>query len=392
MKKGRQGFSLQDVRQQNFFDLYKLNSYVMNVVRRVWMPCNLLCSHVTPSNSDMVLVRGTGIPDVFAYTFAIASIKNSRMRRYIMRPIILLLLLFAATATFAQPPAIHFLDIDYETALQQAKEEGKPLFLYIGQKGCGPCIQMEQTVFSQPAVAHYINNKFVALSAYSDSETGQRFVKRKNHIGYPLCVVLDGNGDVQHQFAGVFSIDAFMYQAKVSCCSKNNLKYCKDQYRDGNRDPEFLRRYITRLEDAGELTDIEINAYLDTQEYRNLMKQENLVFIYEYALYNLKPSFDIDSDAYRFLIRNRELFAQFYDRDQVEVRIVMTAYTTALRAAEQRDSDVFHRSLEILRSFDKSHSYQLEDSDGNVMASLNGQNLVHTAEIKYYGKELVANR
>ena len=159
-----------------------------------------------------------------------------------------------------------------------------------------------------------------------------------------------------------------------------------------SRDPEFLRLYITRLEDAGELTDVEINAYLDTQEYRDMMKQENLVFIYEYALYNLKPSFELDSDAYRFLIRNREPFSQFYDRDQVEVRIVMTAYTTALRAAEQRDSDAFHRSLEILRSFDKSHSYHLEDADGNITATLNGQNLVHTAEIKYYGKELVANR
>ena len=304
----------------------------------------------------------------------------------------MLLLLFAATTAFAQPSTIDFLDIDFEAALQQAKEEGKPLFLYIGQQGCGPCIQMEQTVFSQPAVAHYINDKFISLSARSGSETGKRFVNRKNHVGHPLCVVLDGNGNVQHQFAGVFSVDAFMYQAKVSCCSMNNLKYCRDQYRDGNRDPEFLRLYITRLEDAGELTDIEINAYLDTQKYRDLMKQENLVFIYEYALHNLKPSFDIDSDAYKFLIRNRELFAQFYDRDQVKVRIVMTAYTTALRAAEQRDSDAFHRSLEILRSFDKSNSYQLEDSDGNVTASLNGQNLVHTAEIKYYGKELVANR
>lgn len=57
-------------------------------------------------------------------------------------------------------------------ALEMAKKENKPIFLYFGRYGCSTCRKMHHEVFSDPEVMTNYQNKFVL--AYVDTESGNR--------------------------------------------------------------------------------------------------------------------------------------------------------------------------------------------------------------------------
>jgi thioredoxin-related protein len=60
----------------------------------------------------------------------------------------------------------------FDKAMQQARTENKPLFVYFGRYGCGYCEKTNKEAFSDNAVREaYIRNYVLA---YVDSESGKR--------------------------------------------------------------------------------------------------------------------------------------------------------------------------------------------------------------------------
>ncbi|MEP0985957.1 thioredoxin family protein [Ekhidna sp.] len=60
---------------------------------------------------------------------------------------------------------------DYEQALACAKEQGKPVFIDFTGHGCVNCREMEQRVWSDPAVLKRLSNDFVLVALYVDDRT-----------------------------------------------------------------------------------------------------------------------------------------------------------------------------------------------------------------------------
>ncbi|WP_370088554.1 thioredoxin family protein [Ekhidna sp.] len=67
----------------------------------------------------------------------------------------------------------HGLDgyFDYEQALACAKEQGKPIFIDFTGHGCVNCREMEQRVWSDPAVLKRLSESFVLVALYVDDRT-----------------------------------------------------------------------------------------------------------------------------------------------------------------------------------------------------------------------------
>ncbi|WP_421763850.1 thioredoxin family protein [Ekhidna sp.] len=60
---------------------------------------------------------------------------------------------------------------DYDQALACAKEQGKPIFIDFTGHGCVNCREMEQRVWSDPAVLKRLSNDFVLVALYVDDRT-----------------------------------------------------------------------------------------------------------------------------------------------------------------------------------------------------------------------------
>jgi thioredoxin-related protein len=92
------------------------------------------------------------------------------MPRFTRSTLLGLLLLCGAAAHAEAPDGYAFKPFDQ--AMQQARDEGKPLFVYFGRYGCGYCEKTNKEAFSDAQV-HERYSAHYAL-AYVDAEGGER--------------------------------------------------------------------------------------------------------------------------------------------------------------------------------------------------------------------------
>ena len=83
---------------------------------------------------------------------------------------VLFLLAVAAQASANPPDGYPFLRFD--EAIEQARAESKPVFVYFGRYGCGYCERTNKQAFSDADVREAYVNHYVL--AYVDSESGRR--------------------------------------------------------------------------------------------------------------------------------------------------------------------------------------------------------------------------
>lgn len=87
------------------------------------------------------------------------------------RTVLLLVLCLIALPLMADaPPGYPFQSFD--EAMQQARTENKPLFVYFGRYGCGYCEKTNKEAFSDAGIRATYTRNYVL--AYVDSESGKR--------------------------------------------------------------------------------------------------------------------------------------------------------------------------------------------------------------------------
>ena len=88
-----------------------------------------------------------------------------------MRAVLLLITTLLALPVMAEPPHGYPFQ-PFDKAMQQARSENKPLFVYFGRYGCGYCEKTNKEAFSDKQVREDYSKNYVL--AYVDSESGKR--------------------------------------------------------------------------------------------------------------------------------------------------------------------------------------------------------------------------
>lgn len=88
-----------------------------------------------------------------------------------MRTILLLVTTLLCLPVMAEPPHGYPFQ-PFDKAMQQARSENKPLFVYFGRYGCGYCEKTNKEAFSDKQVREAYSKNYVL--AYVDSESGKR--------------------------------------------------------------------------------------------------------------------------------------------------------------------------------------------------------------------------
>ncbi len=101
-----------------------------------------------------------------------------------------------------------------EEALAKARWERRPIFLSIGYSSCHWCTVMEGEAFSDPAIAAYLNEHFVAIKVDReerpdlDSQYMQVLQMMAGSGGWPLNCFLEPDGLVPFYAGTYFSVEA----------------------------------------------------------------------------------------------------------------------------------------------------------------------------------------
>jgi thioredoxin-related protein len=112
--------------------------------------------------------------------------------------------------------------MSFEEAIEAQKKNKKKIFVDIYTDWCGWCKRMDQTTFSNPTIADYVNDKFYAVKFDAEQKQAIEFKgdsykhvhgKRrpyhelaahlaKNRLSYPTIVFLNEKGEVIQPIAG----------------------------------------------------------------------------------------------------------------------------------------------------------------------------------------------
>ena len=107
-------------------------------------------------------------------------------------------------------PGIHFIENDWNQALQTAKDQKKLVFLDIYATWCGPCKMLKQYTFTDSAVGNFFNKNFVNISVDGEKGVGPQLAQQYSIEGYPTLIVADATGKPVLLTAGYMPADALM--------------------------------------------------------------------------------------------------------------------------------------------------------------------------------------
>lgn len=136
------------------------------------------------------------------------------------RLFLLLMLSIFSLPSSAEPPA-GYPFLPFDEAMQQAKQQGKPLFVYFGRYGCGYCDKTNAEAFTDATVKQQFTGHYIL--AYVDSEsgkrlrlpTGERITERELGTRYdafvtPVFSFITVDGEVLARLVGVQRIVDFL--------------------------------------------------------------------------------------------------------------------------------------------------------------------------------------
>ena len=157
-----------------------------------------------------------------------------------------LIALTASITMMAQGMAFEPEGTTLEQASAKAKAENKLIFLDCYTQWCGPCKKMAKEVFPQEVVGAYMNPKFVNLKIDMESEYGAPLAKKLQVNAYPTFVIFNADAKEIGRFLG--GSDAVKFLENVGQKSvDSSSSELEERWKNGDRDPQFLRNYLKTL-------------------------------------------------------------------------------------------------------------------------------------------------
>lgn len=211
--------------------------------------------------------------------------------------------------------SIQFEKGTWKDIVSKAKRENKPIFLDCYTTWCGPCKQMNNTVFTLPEVAEYFNTNFI--NAKFDMEKGEG-LKLKEIFGinaFPTYVYIDVNEVVLNKIVGSMPAEEFLTKSQEGL-SENGLLAMQKRYSSGERDDSFILQYLRTLEMANMIKDARkvADGLFKSTDLNNFKNKE-------YFKHFLSYMEDSDSDLFKYVYKSRSDFYNIYPQDVVDRKL-----------------------------------------------------------------------
>ena len=276
----------------------------------------------------------------------------------ILRYLVVALVLATFTAIGSEPidePGLSFFEGSFDEALDYAKQEDLPLFMYLTMPNCSPCEFMETKVFPNPSIGEFMNARFVSvkLDAYDEEANGPALAKRYHVGSYPTYLILDHDGKVTHRATSSMSATNFIRTISwLTGETTSPMEEFDAKYAAGDRDPDFVQQYLldSRLEMSllpKDLANWEANMeaysklqekytaitneYLASKSSKDLINSRDLSIIHAYCK-------NLDETGIKLVIDNFDAYVDATSLQQVSGLLLEVVYYSAMTRAFEGDS------------------------------------------------------
>ncbi|MFZ4477717.1 MAG: thioredoxin family protein [Saprospiraceae bacterium] len=223
---------------------------------------------------------------------------------------------------------IEFFHGKWSEALEKAKAEDKLIFVDAYASWCGPCKRMSSQVFPDSKSGAFYNTSFVCLKIDMEKPENADFADKYPVGSYPTLLFIDADGKIVLKEVGYRDVDPFLALGKKALSKNTNSADYERMYNEGNRDPQFLYKYVGVLNRLGTPSLKITNEYLATQT--DLNSDFNLRFILEGAT-------EADSRVFDLLLKNKDKIAALAGPDAVKSKIELACKNTVKKAISFKD-------------------------------------------------------
>lgn len=222
---------------------------------------------------------------------------------------------FFSKIIFAQT-IINFDESGYQSVLKRSKIEKKPIFYMVYATWCHHCNKMKAEVFSDTAVANFLNKNFIC--AWQDCEIGEGAMlqKKYNIKSFPTFLFLDENENYLYGLNGEYKMTVFLEELKNALNPAKQLPFLKQQFLNDPNNPIKCLSFLTTLKKGKPRTSLNEYAhqYLSTQTDEKLLTEINWKIISNGVT-------DIKSREFQFVLQHQNEFAAITSPKRVEKKL-----------------------------------------------------------------------
>ncbi|WP_140937881.1 thioredoxin family protein [Sphingobacterium lumbrici] len=224
----------------------------------------------------------------------------------------------------AQDRSINFEDGSWAEIKAKAAKEKKAIFMDCYTSWCGPCKTLARDVFTNNEVADYFNANFI--NAKFDMEKGEGIELRKQYSvnAFPTLLFIDAEGKLISKKVGALDVRAFLDFGKKSVGGES-LEYLTAEYKKGNREFAFMKKFMARMEGQRENTGAIMEAYFQATPQAKWQTNENWYFIDRYIKNEQSPVF-------KAVLENQKAYEAKFSADAVSEYFV-NVYRNSLQKA-----------------------------------------------------------
>ena len=236
---------------------------------------------------------------------------------------ILILTIFWPFYVFAT--GIQFFEGTWAEALDKASKENKPIFLDAYAEWCGPCKLMTRSVFPDASVGEFYNEHFVNMKIDMEKGEGPGLRAQYKVSAYPTLLFVQPTGEVIQKKVGAIDAKNFLALGKQIMKSVDKSEEYAKIYESGERNPDFILKYIKALNIADKSPLPIANAYLKGKTSGFSKTELSIIF---------ESTVETDSRIFELFMKNKNGIESIYGTPAVENKIVEACLGSISKAKE----------------------------------------------------------
>lgn len=225
---------------------------------------------------------------------------------------------------------VQFLDLPYDKVLELAKQQNKPVVIDVYTATCGPCRWMDKNVFSDSALAAFMNDSVISYKLDAGVKSNRSFCREYSINAFPTFLYLAPTGDLVYRTVG--AVDAATFKGQIlTAIDKSNeskpLAMWDAGFATHASDTAFLFSYIQKRQLAGLPNGKLIEDYLYLLPDNERYTKRNLELVFNNAG-TLLPA----GKACDVILSCRESLKKWYSEKECDdyIDYVLMGYTMGL--------------------------------------------------------------
>lgn len=235
--------------------------------------------------------------------------------------------------------------ISYKTALENAKTEGKPVFVMLYADWCPHCNQMKKEVFSDPKVMEFLNKNYVCVWKNIEKEEGMALKNKFKTTSLPSFLFLDSNETLLYALKGEMKTPEFLAEAGYALNPKFQLPNLEKEFLADTGNATKFFNYLNTLKKGKDRTELSIptHIYLQTKSDEQLISETNWRVIANGVT-------DINSREFQYVLKHQKEFAAVASQNRVDRKIESIVNELLRPLVDNLDTINYYKQREVAKS------------------------------------------